>query len=96
MKKLSGTYPHIRYSVMLAYMPAKQDELDTVDYSDTVYPDELADIPRRFAVDRRNRMMLELADIVVTYVRCPGGGAAKFKELAEKNGKEIIEIKQHN
>ena len=39
----------------------------------------------------RNRWMLERSDIVVTYVRSPGG-AAKFKALAERKGKHVIEV----
>ena len=36
--------------------------------------------------------MLEVADIVVTYVQHLWGGAAKYKLLAEKKNRRIIEI----
>ena len=36
--------------------------------------------------------MIEQADIVVTYVTHSFGGAAQFKEMAEKQGKTVIEL----
>ena len=92
LKELARLYPAVRYSVVLAYMPGETDPADGEDYSDTVYPEGLEEVPLRFAVEKRNRMMLEWANIVVTYVRGPGGGAAKFKELAEKKKKEVINL----
>ncbi|MCQ2451103.1 MAG: hypothetical protein MJ080_03915 [Clostridia bacterium] len=92
LKELTAIYPHIKYSVVLAYMPEKRDEFDITDYSDTMYPDGLESVPRRFAIDKRNRMMIEWSDIVVTYVCYSGGGAAKFKEIAERQGKEVINL----
>ena len=92
LKQLTEIYPHIRYAVMLAYMPGKRDEFDTDDYADTMYPDGLERVPPRFAIDKRNRMMIDWSDIVVTYVCYSGGGAAKFKELAEKRGKRVINL----
>ncbi len=92
LKKLKTFYPHIKYSVVLAYMPMKQEKFSISDYSDTMYPDGLESIPQRFAIDARNRMMIEWSHIVVTYVCCSVGGAAKFKEIAEKKGKRIINL----
>ena len=92
LKELTVIYPHIKYSVVLAYIPGKRDEFDITDYSDTMYPDGLESVPLRFAIDKRNRMMIEWSDIVVTYVCYSGGGAAKFKEIAERRGKQIINL----
>ena len=36
--------------------------------------------------------MVEAADVVVTYVRHSWGGAAKYKLLAEKKNRRIIEL----
>ena len=85
LKELSKAYPHIRYSVVLAYLPKKRD-FDLTDFSDTVYPDGLETVPPRFAIDKRNRLMIDWSDTVVTYVCTSIGGAAKFKDLAEKRG----------
>ncbi len=94
LKKLKEIYPHIRYTVVLAYMPQRKNGFPVVDYSNTMYPDGLESVPLKFAIDKRNRMMVEWSDVAVTYVCCPVGGAAKFKALAEKKGKQVIELQQ--
>lgn len=89
LKKLKQKYQHINYSVVLAYLPTKKVRTD---YFDTVYPDVLDGVPRRFAIDRRNRWLVDKADYVVAYVAYPFGGAAKFCALAEKRKKTVINL----
>ena len=90
LKKLQARYPQIRVTVMLAYLPEMQKPIG--DGIETVYPDGLETVPLRFAIEKRNRILLDRADLVVTYVRYPFGGAAKFKALAARKGKEVIEL----
>jgi len=92
LKELSEIYPHIRYMVVLAYMPDPKDTVYRIDYSDTIYPEGLEFVPRKFAISRRNRWMIDQSDMVITYVLGPCGGAATSKNLAEKKGKLIINI----
>ncbi len=90
LEKLKEQYPDISYYVVLAYLPQKKDEYSSLDYSVTIYPDGLEKVPYRSAIIKRNQWMIEHSDIVVVYVRNSLGGAAKFKELAEKKGKMVI------
>ena len=89
LENLSQTYP-ITYNVVLAYLPTKKSEYD--DYTNTILPEGIETIPKRFAISWRNKWMIEQADIVVTYVTHSFGGAAQFKELAERQGKTVIEL----
>ena len=92
LKKLSGFYP-ITYYVILAYMPQKQDKSEFTDYSDTIMPEGIENVPKRFAITYRNKWMLSRADYVVTHVNTHvASGAAQFKKLAEKQGKTVINI----
>lgn len=90
LKKLREAYPHIKCTVVLAYMPQKKatekEELPTI-LADGC---ELA--PPKFAIDRRNRWMLQKSAYVVTYVTHITGGAAKFKNMAVRTGKTVIEL----
>ena len=96
LKELSAQYP-ITYYVVLAYMPGKQDHPDLTDFSDTIFPESVATAPKRFAITYRNRWMIKQSDFVVTYVKNHiGSGAAQFKELAEKQGKTVIELGEEN
>ena len=89
LEELSQTYP-ITYSVVLAYLPTKKSEYD--DTTNTIYPEGLETIPKRFAISYRNKWMIEQADVVVTYVIHGFGGAAQFKAVAQRLGKKIIEL----
>ena len=91
LEELSQTYP-ITYSVVLAYLPTKKNEYD--DYTNTILPEGIETAPKRFAISYRNKWMVEQADIVLTYVTHSFGGAAQFKEMAERQGKTVIELSE--
>ena len=80
----------IRYEVVLAYMPKKTDPFFETYY--TILPEGIETVPPRFAVEYRNRWLIDHSDLVVTCVTRPFGGAAKFKALAERKNKKIIEL----
>ena len=73
----------------LAYYPAER-RVETNEGMETIYPDILKGVPHRFAIDKRIRFMLDQSDYVICYVNCPTGGAAKYKTLAEKRDKKIV------
>ena len=87
LKELKKHYPFISYAVVLAYLPQKRNEYDTFD--DTIYPEGLETVPKKYAISHRNRWMVEQCDCVVAYVAFTDGGAAQFVRLAEKKGKQI-------
>ena len=89
LEDLSQTYL-ITYSVVLAYLPTEKNKYDNL--TNTIYPEELEIIPKRFAISWRNKWMIQQSDIVITYVTHNFGGAAQFKVIAEKSGKEIINM----
>ena len=89
LEDLSQTYP-ITYSVVLAYLPTEKNKYDNLAH--TIYPEGLETVPKRFAISWRNKWMIQQSDIVVTYVTHNFGGAAQFKEMAEKQGKTVIEL----
>lgn len=90
LKLFSTVYKHINYSVVFHKLP--EGEVNE-DWEHTLYPDEeLEAVPKRYAIDHRNKWMLKEADYVVTYVWKNYGGAYKFKTLAEKKGKTVINL----
>ena len=80
-------YPHIHIAVVLAYMPSLNDAR----YGEnSVFPEELEFVPKRFAIHYRNEWMLCHADYVVSYVTRGYGGAARYVDKARKQHKKII------
>lgn len=90
--KLKRTYTYIKIHIVLAYMPKANEEF----ISDSIYPEGLESVPPKFAISKRNQIMINLADCVVVYVKYPFGGAAKFKDFAEKRNKWIINLAEMN
>ena len=90
LKELKVKYPHIRYTVVLAYMP--DEHIKEVYGEDTLYPDGLETVPRRFAISKRNDWMIQHSGYAVCYVHKITGGAAKFREKAKKKGLVIVDV----
>ena len=91
LENLSQTYP-ITYNIVLAYIPTKKSEYDV--FTNTILPEGIETIPKRFAISYRNKWMVEQSDVVVTYVTHSFGGAAQFKAMAERQGKTVIELSE--
>ncbi len=87
---------HINYAVVMAYLPGKKYYSDDESFIDTIIPNGIETVPRKFAINYRNKWMIEQSDYVVTYVNRNIGGAAWFKELAERKKKTIINIAVQN
>lgn len=93
LEQLTYIYPHIKYFIVLAYLPKQNDYLDTEYYAKTIYPDGLESVPPKFAIIKRNHWMINKSDYVVTHVNHNLSNASKFKDLAERKGKIVINIK---
>lgn len=91
LKELADRYP-IRFAVVLAYFPDDRRN-EAPKSAPTLFPDGQESVHPRYAIDRRNRWMVEQSDHAIVYV-CRGfGGAAQFKALAERKGKTVINLK---
>ena len=88
LKHLRKEYPHIRVCIVLAYLPTENNEYD--DMTDTMYP-EIEGHPK-FAIERRNRWMIDHSDFLLCYINHTWGGAYKFAQLAKRRGKMVINI----
>ena len=87
LENLSNTYP-IKYYVVYAYMPGKNDTPD----EHSILPEGIETVPKRFAINYRNKWMLDKSDIVVTYVTRNFGGAWRFEQQDAKLQKLIIKL----
>ena len=91
LEDLSQTYP-ITYSIVLAYLPTEKNKYD--DLTNTIYPEGLETVPKRFAISWRNKWMLQQSDVVVTYVTHTYGGAWQFKEISVRQGKIVVDLSE--
>lgn len=87
LRELTAAYPHIRYAVVLAYLPGKNAQAE--DPCDTMYPEGLECVHPKYAISWRNNWMLTRSDFVITYITHTWGGAARFAEKAKRTGKTV-------
>lgn len=88
VKKMQTEFLHIKYYIVLAYLPTKSK----IDEENTLYPEGLENVPKRFAINSRNKWLVDNSEYVITCVSRNFGGAAKFKEYAERKNKKVIEL----
>ena len=86
VNKAKEAHTGVRAILVLPYLDRSMD-LDA--YDGSIYP-PLEKVPRRFAISRRNRWMVDQADVVVAYVIHEWGGAATTLRYAEAKKKTII------
>ena len=55
LKELAAEYPQIRYTVVLAYLP---DDKNGIMETNTLYPEGLENVPKRFCIARRNDWLI--------------------------------------
>ena len=79
----------IDYAVVPAYLPT-----EPVDAAHTMMPPDFERYPKRFAIDYRNRYLLQRADYVIAYMTTTVGGAAKFVKMAQARNKVVINIEK--
>ncbi len=90
LQKLKQKCPHIEFAVVLAYMPNKLHEFQCA--YDTILPEGIEFVHPRYAITWRNKWMLMHSECVVTYVTHGWGGAAKWKENALRQGKQVFSL----
>ena len=79
-------HPGIESILVIPYLDRNYDDAL---YDRTLYP-SLEQVPRRFAISRRNKYMVDAADVIVAYVIYDWGGAAGTLEYAKRRRKYII------
>ena len=62
------------------------------DQSYTLYPEGLENVPPRFAISKRNDIMIKKGKIAITFVKHSFSNSYKLQEKARKKGLRIINL----
>lgn len=94
VKGAKTLHPGVRLYLMLPYHPELGRPLPNMDaYDNIVYPSEMEGVPRRLAIPRLNRILIEDSDYAIAYVTHSWGGAATTLEYAQtRERKGLIQI----
>ena len=86
VRKQKERYLEIRSVLVLPYLDRS---FDASAYDETVYP-PLENVPKRYAISRRNEYMIDRSDVVIAYVTHSFGGAYKTLCYAQRKHKRIV------
>ena len=89
VRRMKQKYPDITLMLVLPYHPAERPTEAPDGFDGTYHPEGLENTPKRYAIVRANRIMVDTCDWMVCYVRHGASNSRKLLEYArrrEKNG----------
>ena len=86
VQRAKARHPYITLTMLIPYHPAERPSPLPPGYDGSFYPPGMERVPRRLAILRANRYMVDHADVLVSYVWHPASNARALVEYAEKKG----------
>ena len=77
-------HPDITLSLLIPYHPAERPIELPQGFDNTFYPPSMEKVPRRLAIVRANRYMVDHADYLIAYAWHPASNARDLVEYAKK------------
>lgn len=86
-------YPNITLSILLPYHPSERSVNAPDGYDDTFYPPGMENVPRKLAIVRANKYMVDNSDFLISYVWHSASNALNLLEYAQtRERKDLIRI----
>ena len=93
VRRMKQKYPDITLMLVLPYHPAERPTEAPGGFDGTYHPDGLENTPKRYAIVRANRIMVDVCDWLVCYVRHGASNSRKLLEYAQKRAaRGLIQI----
>ena len=77
-------HPEINLSLLIPYHPAERPIEPPPGFDNTFYPPGMEKVPRRLAIVRANRYMVDHVDYLIAYAWHPASNARDLLEYAQK------------
>lgn len=77
-------HPEIRLLMLIPYHPAECPVETPPGFDGTFYPPGMESVPRRFAIVRANRYMIDRSDYLISYVWHPASNARNLFDYARQ------------
>ena len=93
LRELKTDFPNIELLFITPYLDNNYSKLQLAKYyyDDVIFP-PIENVPRKFAILKRNEWMVDSADLVIACVKYSWGGASKTLEYAKRKMKQIINL----
>ena len=93
VRRMKQKYPDITLMLVLPYHPAERPIEAPDGFDGTYHPDGLKSTPKRYAIVRANKIMVDTCDWLVCYVRHGAGNSRKLLEYAQRRAERgLIQI----
>ena len=93
VKHAKQKHPDITLMVVLPYHPAERAVPTPDGFDGAYYPEGLESTPSRYAIVRTNKIMIDVCDWLICYVRHGAGNSWKLLEYARRREKRgLIQI----
>ena len=89
VRRMKQKYPDITLMLVLPYHPAERPTEAPDGFDGTYHPDGLESTPKRYAIVRANRIMVDTCDWLICYVRRGAGNSRKLLEYAQRRKRQI-------
>lgn len=99
VKEAKRFYPEVKLILLLPYHPAERPISTPGGFDGTFYPPGMESVPRKIAIVRANRYVVDHVDYLIAYVWHPASNARELVEYAksrEKKGSLIITLIKPN
>ena len=84
VRRMKQKYPDITLMLVLPYHPAELPTEAPDGFDGTYHPVGLESTPKRYAIVRANKIMVDSSDWLVCYVRHGSGNSRKLLEYAQR------------
>ncbi len=81
---LKQQYPEITLSLLIPYHPTERPIETPPGFDNTYYPPGMENVPRKLAIVRANRYMVDHVDYLIAYAWHPASNARDLVEYAKK------------
>ena len=88
VKEAKRFYPEVKLILLLPYHPAERPISTPDEFDDTFYPPGMESVPRKIAIVRANRYVVDCVDYLIAYAWHPASNARELVEYAKKREKK--------
>jgi len=95
VKSYKQQYPQITLALLLPYHPAERPIEAPPGFDNTFYPPGMEKTPRKLAIVRANKYMVDHVDYLIAYAWHPASNARNLVEYAQRRNITITNLGQH-
>ncbi len=88
VKKARERHPGVSLALLLPYHPAERPIETPEGFDCTYYPPGMENVPKRLAIVRANRYMIDHSDYLIAYAWHPASNARELVEYAKRREKK--------